>query len=404
MRTQHFGAVTIPALLAAAALSSFGCGKKSEPAEVVIALSEAAAPLSSATVLVDYSQASATLVKTGGEPACAAILPNMTAHFSDDGQGRMTIQANAPQGISAPVDLAVCRMVPDAPGIDGREIASRLRISLVAGADRAGAALDEKKLARAGGKRDGADAGHAEDSPSAHGEGDTGGVAGERAARGHDAAAVPGQPGGAGAGPAEERLAAVPQQPNAAMQGGAPPAPAAQPKSLVPPSSANRAGAPSGDSGGDGSDDGGDDTGDDNQDPGEADANDDSDTDRSARSFAVTVGVNNAAGRLGALQFDISFRGSGRGGFAGAAGSARCQTEIPAALATFNDKGNGTLSGALVDLDGIETPGAVATCTFKSRENVSAGDFSIRVVDAADVEGGAPVHAPQMGVQNLRAQ
>jgi hypothetical protein len=150
-----------------------------------------------------------------------------------------------------------------------------------------------------------------------------------------------------------------------------------------------------------GGDTGGGDAGD-GGDSGRADANEDSDTDRAARAYAVTVSVTNAAGPLGALQFDIVHRG-GSGGFAGAAASARCSAQLPAALATFNDRGNGTVSGALVDLNGIDTPGAVATCTFKSRDSVSPGDFSVQVVDAAGVEGEKPAQDPRMSVTDVRA-
>jgi hypothetical protein len=40
----------------------------------------------------------------------------------------------------------------------------------------------------------------------------------------------------------------------------------------------------------------------------------------------------------------------------------------------------------------------VVTCTFKSRGTVDAGDFSIEVVDAANVEGKPPGRGPQMAV------
>lgn len=135
--------------------------------------------------------------------------------------------------------------------------------------------------------------------------------------------------------------------------------------------------------------------------PGKLDTNEDSDADRAARSYEIVIGVTNGVGVLGALQFDVTHHGSG--GFAGAGGSAGCRSLVQAALATFNDKGHGTLTGALVDLDGIPTPGAVASCTFKSREAVNPSDFSIRVTDATNPEVGKLAQNPQMAVLSLTA-
>jgi hypothetical protein len=123
--------------------------------------------------------------------------------------------------------------------------------------------------------------------------------------------------------------------------------------------------------------------------------------DVAAVAYAVTVGVTNDVGLLGAIQFDIAYGGDS-GGFAGAAGSARCFSEVAAALSSFNDKGSGVLSGALIDLDGIPTPGPIATCTFRSRDSVRPTDFSVTVVDASPPATDMPLpEFPVMAVTAL---
>ena len=130
-------------------------------------------------------------------------------------------------------------------------------------------------------------------------------------------------------------------------------------------------------------------------------ANEETDTDRTAHTYAVTVGVTTESGNLGALQFDVRYTGSS-GGWLGAGGSAVCTADIQVALATFNDRGGSWLSAAMVDLTGFDTPGPVATCTFKSRETVNPGNFSVQVIDAsgADVNAPKPDPFPQMSVFN----
>ena len=97
-----------------AAVLAAGCnGNKTAPVEVMISLDKTATALRSAKVTVDYHQSGGTPLISDGVPACISIVPNVDCAFEDDGAGTLTITAKAQTSFSAPVDLAVCRMVPD---------------------------------------------------------------------------------------------------------------------------------------------------------------------------------------------------------------------------------------------------------------------------------------------------
>jgi hypothetical protein len=373
--------------MASALLAASACKRKPEAAEVHVTLKEAPGALSSATVLVDYSRASATPVRSAGEPACAAIAPNVTGHFTDDGQGNITIHASAREGFSAPIDLAVCRMIPDEAGITADTISSRLRVSLVSATDVAGKPVEERRSAHAegGGVQGHApldEAGNESGRPphrerldaerrNATEEGEhaaQGTPAGERMAK----APTPGQPGAGTGTETEKPRSLIPENEDRSA-------------ARTPPADANR--------GGNDADQG---QGDDSA--GREDSNEDTDTDPKAIAYELTVSVKNAIGNLGALQFNIVHQGQG-GGFAGARGTARCRSMVPSALASFNDVGNGTLRAGIIDVSGFATPGAVVSCTFKSRETVSSGDFGVEVIDATDPE--LKHRDPQLAVTDI---
>ena len=370
--TTTFLVLMVPGLFAVGA-----CKRRPEAAEVHVTLKEAPGSLSSATVLVDYSHASATPVRSGGDPACAAIAPNVTGHFTDDGQGHITVNATSGDGFSAPIDLAVCRMIPDEAGVSAETISSRLRVSLLSATDVAGKPVEEHRLAHAEGGSGGPQ-GHA----PLDGAGNEPGRPShrERLDAERRQAAEEGGEAPAGAEPKElaaQAPAAPAQPPKAAAETGSP-------HSLVPESgdrSASR-GAPPPDSGR-GGDEADQNQGDDSA--GKEDSNEDTDTDPKAIAYELTISVKNAIGDLGALQFNLVHQGQG-GGFAGAHGTARCRPMVPTALASFNDMGNGTLKAGLIDTKGFATPGPIVSCTFKSRESVSSGDFAVEVVDATDPE------------------
>jgi len=361
------------------------CSSNPEPTEVVISLAQTAQSLSSATILVDYSRSHATPLVRDGAPACTSILPHVDAEFTDDGAGGLTIKARSAQGFSAPVDLAACRMVGDAgAAVTPASISAGLHISVLGATGSDGQRLDDKRLAqsRAAGRHV-AVASRAEplERRSADGDGHrTGG------ADGHDPAMlarrdpatgrpiVDPQPQGRDRDDAASSVTRTHQQPSSR-----------RPSDEVLDELDDQVAALGRGGGGDGNS------------PGEAGAddtsNDESDDDARAVEYAVVLGVTTESGVLGALQFDIRHTGVS-GGWLGAGASAACTADVQVALATFNDRKGGFLSGALVDLSGIDTPGRIATCTFKSRDAVDAGSFSVQVVDASSTNPQDPPPAP----------
>jgi hypothetical protein len=97
--------------------------------------------------------------------------------------------------------------------------------------------------------------------------------------------------------------------------------------------------------------------------------------------YAVTLGVKNNAGRLGAIQFTARARGAGS--WQGAGANVACTNLTGRSMHACN--GNGSeLSCGLIDTNGISTPTDLVTCTFKSSAAVSSVDFSVQVVDATN--------------------
>jgi hypothetical protein len=369
---------------------------------VIISLDKASETLSSATIAVDYSQAQAKPVTNGGRPACASILPHVVADFSDDERGTLTVRARSAEGFSAPIDLAVCRMVPERENVTGPTISARLRISLTEGVDVAGHNLDERQLAHSRPRT------YSRSSSVA--DGTAGSVASEdrEAAMAHERRST---------GAASERRTAKAENRQGAKREGGRDVPAAMARNAERSkanadgqiaradrqpytddervgsgsrySGGSRAGSAPGGVGTDGTGSNGGTSGADAN-AGEADrghggsssSNDDSDDDTQALSYDVTVAVTSDSGVLGALQFDVTHLGSS-GGFVGAGASVKCDPAVAVALTSFNDKGNGQLSAAFVDLQGFHTPTPVATCRFKTREQLSPQSFQVTAVDAS---------------------
>jgi hypothetical protein len=118
--------------------------------------------------------------------------------------------------------------------------------------------------------------------------------------------------------------------------------------------------------------------------------------------YRVTFSVVSDDGLLGALQFDVEYLGSS-GTFVGAGGSVSCVPRVSVHIASFNDRGDGRLSAALVDIDGFPTPAAIADCYFVTDDDIDVGSFAITTIDAAGV-GDAPLTMlPVMEVTALHA-
>ncbi|MFQ5477396.1 MAG: hypothetical protein ACE5E4_02135 [Candidatus Binatia bacterium] len=119
------------------------------------------------------------------------------------------------------------------------------------------------------------------------------------------------------------------------------------------------------------------------------------------RTYAVTVGVSSDSGSVAALQFDIKYKGEG--GFVGDAGDVECESAFEGSLATFNNKGDGLVSGAIIDLAGFSTPTEVATCSFRTKEDPSKDSFEVTAVDSSDADSTKIEPAPVMVATAVKA-
>jgi hypothetical protein len=398
-----------PATLAVAAvLIAAGCTKKPEPVEVVITIEETPGTLSNATLLVDYSQASASPLIAGGEPACASIQPHIDMTFSDDGGGAMSVEVSSSQSFAGPLEIAVCRMVPDSEGVSTDSINARLRVSILTATGPDGRKVTDGRLARAGRE---ANRGRSDESgaPSAP----VGGIEPSRP----NAGAAPRQPAMPQGEPTRQQRGGDPAvastPPGGRAPAGASPDPYNDTPETVDDLLARRG------------------TGTERRDStlvmGELDdkatalaenensgepgasaqeANDEIEKDRTALTYDITVGVTRGAGKLAALQFDVRYTGDGA--WLGSAGSVVCSTHPRVALATYNDRGGSWLSAAMIDLEGFDAVGPITTCRLKSSDAADAGDFSVTVIDASTPDttgpgGGRPEPFPVMGVTDIRA-
>lgn len=365
---------SVAALALAAAFPLAGCKSSPGPSvEVRIPLADATPTLKRATVVVDYAKSGARPQIAGGSPSCTSILPHVSCRFSD-ADGKLTIEAESPQGFSGPVDLAVCRMVPDSPGTDAAQIAGRLRIEIAEARGSDGQPIADTKLAA---KRESTAApGSAEAVAESASPGDG---AGRQRAGGADSAASSAAAGAAGATGqglvvtqddlaareqrrAEEQMKArEAQKKRDALSGQA--APGVAPGGSTGAVTAGEDDVPLGEEPGTG-------------------VNDATDDDARATEYGVRFDLGPTQGPLGALQFDVKYHG-GSGGWLGAGGGAACTWLVSAAIHACNDKRGGDLTCAVVDTNGVSGPTGLMECSFKSRNSVAAGDFSVNVTDAS---------------------
>lgn len=112
---------------------------------------------------------------------------------------------------------------------------------------------------------------------------------------------------------------------------------------------------------------------------------DDDDPDLSlGTTYAVSFDLEATNEPLGALQFDVEYRGSGRAGWLGAGGGAACRWIIPAAIHACNNKGNGNMTCAVVDTGGFTGPTRLLECAFRAADDaLTVDDFDVDVTDAS---------------------
>jgi hypothetical protein len=113
----------------------------------------------------------------------------------------------------------------------------------------------------------------------------------------------------------------------------------------------------------------------------------------SAGQFAVTFAIRNAIANVAALQFDVNYSG---GEFSGAGGDVECSSPFSGAIATFNNKGGGLLSGAVIDISGFAAPADIATCVVTAESKPGPDDFTVTPVDSSDASSQPLVPAPDM--------
>jgi hypothetical protein len=100
--------------------------------------------------------------------------------------------------------------------------------------------------------------------------------------------------------------------------------------------------------------------------------------------YAVSFDLEATDGPIGALQFDVEYRG---GGDAGWVGGAACRWIVQAALHACNDKHHGKLTCAVVDTGGFTGPTPRLQCEFRATDDgLTVDDFDVDVTDASTTD------------------
>lgn len=100
--------------------------------------------------------------------------------------------------------------------------------------------------------------------------------------------------------------------------------------------------------------------------------------------YTVSFDLGPTDGPLGALQFDVEYRGGSPAGWVGAGGAAACRWSVQAAIHACNDKRGGILTCAVVDTGGFTGPTPLLECEFQSSDDaLTVGDFAVEVTDAS---------------------
>jgi len=430
---RRFFSRNTTALLLLCASSLLSCAGSPDPIDVTLRFDQPLHSLSAAVFTVNYLTSGAEPLSPGGVPACFALHPGMTAGFSDDGNGKLTVRVSSTTPFSTPLDLAACRMLPLSDGIDHRAVAHGLRVAVHSATSSDGRALEHSELARGdkGNRR-------MARTESPRGQADK------------DAATSPSPTGlSSNAGSASSPAAGYRRESNTSQASGSS-AKGAAASSGAYASNARVGGAGNNTAdntdnarrqatrdwqreaeadrrsaeeqrhitgGGNFADGGNDYPGQDDQgqnDDGQAndnqppdDGQDDDPTPPPADpvTYELRLAVTTSGVALGALQFELRHLGAS-GGFVGLGGSVKCNGSISGAMATFNNVGNGKIKGAIIDIDGFPVPSEVATCSFRTREDLFPGSFDMTVMEATDADLGGNGQSldpfPGMAVVDVR--
>jgi hypothetical protein len=100
--------------------------------------------------------------------------------------------------------------------------------------------------------------------------------------------------------------------------------------------------------------------------------------------YTVSFDLEATDGPLGALQFDVEYRGRGGAAWVSTGGAAWCRWIVQAALHACNDKRGGDLTCAVVDTGGFTGPGPLVECSLiAADDSLTSDDFVVEVIDAS---------------------
>ncbi|MFT4569476.1 MAG: hypothetical protein ACI91F_000343 [Candidatus Binatia bacterium] len=379
------------------------CGNSgAPPVEVVISLSQDTARLASATILVDYSQAGATISRDGSDLECAFISPFVGGDFTDDGVGRLTLRARSNRGFTGPIDLAACRMIPADPMTNATTIQKAMKARIVKAQDEEGKELDPRSPRQARIQPLPVPAPVETDKkptpPAAVSDKQKVSPDGKKPAGSNPPPSPAPTPA--------SKPAPAPKAPTASVPKATPPAVPAAPVAPVEPASTsaqrvrdriaanNPLGNKAGPSAPAAADDGQAETGTatDNYDdsPGFSPG---------LPEYEITVSIVEGSNELGALQFEIDHLGDS-GGFVSQGATKLDCLFLGGMLGAANKLGRSAKIG-IIDLDGMPETGPVVTCAFRTNESLSPGSFNVRVMDAADTETEQVSPLPVLAVTNV---
>jgi hypothetical protein len=101
--------------------------------------------------------------------------------------------------------------------------------------------------------------------------------------------------------------------------------------------------------------------------------------------YTVSFDLQATSGPVGALQFDVEYRGgSSHAGWVGAGHGVACRWFVQAAIHACNAKRDSLITCAVVDTGGFAGPTPLLECEFAAAgDEVSVRDFEVRVTDAS---------------------
>lgn len=115
--------------------------------------------------------------------------------------------------------------------------------------------------------------------------------------------------------------------------------------------------------------------------------------------YTVSFDLEEAEEPLGALQFDVEYRGGGEADWVDAGGGGACRWIVQAAIHACNVRPNGALTCAVVDTGGFSAPIPLLECLLASTDDaLTSDDFDVRVTDAS-----SPHLVPVDAVVNVSA-